>query len=78
MVRELIRAIQELRKTEGLMPSDRIALTIKAPKEGEQMIKVYKAEIMRTTGADSLEIGETDGTAVTVDGAEYKIRIEKR
>ena len=78
MVRELIRAIQELRKTEGLMPSDRIALTIGVSEEGARIIAAGKADILRATGADSLDVGKADGTAVTVDGAEYKIRIEKR
>ncbi len=78
MARELIRGIQELRKTEGLVPNDRIALVIRAPKEGEVMIDAHKTEIMRTTGADALSFGDNNGTTVTIDGVEYIISLEKK
>jgi isoleucyl-tRNA synthetase len=78
MAREFIRAVQDLRKTEGLTPGDRIALIVHAPEEGKAMIEMHKTEIVRAVGADSLEFGETDGAAVTIEGAEYKIRIEKK
>ncbi|MBI4086826.1 class I tRNA ligase family protein [Candidatus Kaiserbacteria bacterium] len=78
MARELMRAIQELRKTEGLAPSDRIALIIKAPEEGKTMIETHRADIMRTTGADVLLLADTEGTPVTIDGAQYVVRVEKK
>jgi isoleucyl-tRNA synthetase len=76
MARELIRGIQELRKTEELVPSDRIALTVEAPKEGEVMIEAHRAEIMRATGADALTLGETNDMVTISEN--IAISIEKK
>ncbi len=48
-IRELIRAIQDLRKKEGLTVSDRVALLLEADKEAESLVSKYKQEIMKVT-----------------------------
>ncbi|OHA58964.1 MAG: hypothetical protein A2571_01140 [Candidatus Vogelbacteria bacterium RIFOXYD1_FULL_44_32] len=53
-VRELMREIQDLRKERGLLPSDRINLVIATAAAGQTIVEKFKAEILKTVGADSL------------------------
>ena len=73
-----MRAIQDLRKKQGLMPGDRIALAIKTSGEGKRVLEERKAEIMRTTGADDLVLEETKGASILIEGMEYVIALKKR
>ena len=61
-----------------MVPKDRILISMHVPKEGTTMIEVHKTEIMRTTGTDALTLKETDGAMITVDGASYIVKIEKK
>lgn len=58
-VRELMRAIQEARKTAGLAPQDRVVLTIDATAEAFASINQFSSLIMKTVGATSIEAGVT-------------------
>jgi isoleucyl-tRNA synthetase len=49
MVREVIRAIQDLRKEAGLTVNDRVVLIVGTDEEGNNFVKKNKAEIMRVT-----------------------------
>ena len=56
-VRDLIRAIQDLRKKAALNPSDRVTLTI--PEAQRPLVEKYAKEIMDTVGAGSHSFGDT-------------------
>ncbi len=58
-VRELMRAIQEARKTAGLAPQDRVVLTIDATAETFASINQFSSLIMKTVGATSIVPGQT-------------------
>jgi len=58
-LRDLIRLVQDMRKKQGLEPSDRILLTV--PQEKTSLIEKYHAEFTKTTGADSVRGGEDFG-----------------
>jgi valyl-tRNA synthetase len=49
MVREVIRAIQDLRKESGLTVNDRVILIVGTDEEGSKFAEKNKAEIMRAT-----------------------------
>jgi isoleucyl-tRNA synthetase len=49
MVREVIRAIQDLRKEAGLTVNDRVVLIVGTDEEGNNFVEKNKAEIMRVT-----------------------------
>jgi isoleucyl-tRNA synthetase len=75
-VREVIRAIQDMRKAAGLSPSDRITLHIDGDGAGKELVISAKEEIMKTVSAD--QITETvfeGGTEVPLDGSTIRIKI---
>jgi isoleucyl-tRNA synthetase len=77
-VRELIRAIQELRKTEKLNPSDSVSLKIKTEQKGRDLVKKFEVEIKKTTLLKSVLFEEIEGaTIVKVDDLTFELRINK-
>ncbi len=73
--RELVRGVQELRKTGGLTPSDRVTITI-AP-EAESLLITFMEDFKKTVLADSVAFADNDGTEVKAGEKTYKVRIEK-
>lgn len=79
MVREVIRHIQNARKTAGLNVDDRIKLTVESvDDEVVQAITEFSDEIARETLSTDLILGkDRQSTTVTVDGKQLTIKIEK-
>jgi len=69
MARELVRAIQDLRKKSGFSPQDKINLMIETDELGEKFIKNFENEIKK--GTNSVEI-----KFVKIEGKETKPRTE--
>jgi len=87
MVRELTRAIQELRKQEKLSPSDIVSLKIKTDQAGKDLIKRFESEIKKTTLLKNISLSESvsgadfeeieGGSAIKVDDLNFEIKINK-
>lgn len=75
--RELVRAIQEMRKKEGLSPSDMIILEIATNTEGQGIIKKWQSELMKIVGASEVKITENEGVEVKIDHLVFKILLNK-
>ncbi len=75
--RELVRAIQDMRKKEGLNPGDVITLKIETSEEGQGIIKKFEEELKRVVGAKEVKIGETKGTEVKIDELVFKVNMVK-
>ncbi|MEI6660176.1 MAG: class I tRNA ligase family protein, partial [bacterium] len=75
--RELVRALQDMRKKMGLNASDAILLTIETSVEGQEMLNQFKVEMMKTVGAQELKIAENAGTEVKIDELVFKVKIRK-
>lgn len=73
--RELVRAIQDMRKEAKLTPSDVIELKIETSKEGEDLINKYKPDLLKVVGAKDLNFSENKGTEVKIDELVFKISI---
>jgi len=73
--RELVRAIQDMRKDAKLTPSDVITLTIGTSKEGEDLINKFKTDLLKTVGAKEIKIYENTGTEIKIDELIFKISI---
>ena len=75
--RELVRGVQDLRKKEGLTPSDVVTLTLSS--NAKEIVASFETEMKKTVLAreivfvDSLENGE----AIPVAGATVLARVEK-
>jgi len=75
MVREMTRAIQDLRKKKGLVPSDEIELSIETNKSGEEFIKKFEGEIKKATNVKSIKFSENDGVEIKINELSFKIKI---
>ena len=73
-VRELIRNIQEMRKTQGLEAKDRITLILQTSDGGEALVTQFKTEITKVVGADDITFGNAEGSEVK--GGEHSFTVE--
>ncbi len=73
--RELVRAIQDMRKGAKLAPSDVIALSIVTNIEGQELINKFKSELLKTVGASEIKIAENQGIEVKIDELVFLISI---
>ena len=77
-VRELIRAIQELRKQEKLNPGDAVSLKVKTDRVGESLIKKFESEIKQITMIKAFSFGEADNmTEIKIDELALGLKILK-
>ncbi len=75
-VRELIRAIQELRKTSGLQMGEKASLAVEVASGGEALINKFKEEISKIAGLKEIKFTKTDGEEIKVDNLVFKLKIK--
>lgn len=75
--REFIRAVQDMRKTAGLQPSDRITLSVQASDGGEAIVKNFQTEIQKVVGADEVVFGDTEGAELTAGEHSFTVSIKQ-
>jgi isoleucyl-tRNA synthetase len=76
-VRELMRAVQGRRKTEGLLPQDAIILTVSTSETGRLAIEANRDMLVKTVGASELVFADTDGEVVATDTEQFTFTIAK-
>ena len=75
--RELVRAIQDLRKTTGLMPEDRIVLTITTDTVGQELVNQFMNDLKKTVGASEVVFGKTEGDDLKIDDLMFGVKITR-
>lgn len=75
--RELIRAIQDIRKKDGLNPNDIIILEIFSSKDGEEILNKFRNEMMKTIVAKDIQLKDNEGVKITVSDIEFKVNLIK-
>ena len=75
--RELLRAIQDMRKKAGLTPSDVITLSVETNEEGKKLIQKFENEIKKIALSEKIEFKQNDGQEVKIDNLSFKISIQK-
>jgi isoleucyl-tRNA synthetase len=75
MVRELIRAIQDLRKEKGLSVSDKTALTIETDGASKSFIEKNKGELIATCTLSDISFGDVVGKAILVGDLSLKLKL---
>ncbi len=75
--REFLRAVQDLRKKENLIPSDMINLFIEVNNEGENLINKFESDFKKVAGIKEIEFSQNDGTEIKVGELIFKIKIQK-
>jgi len=75
--RELVRAIQDMRKKNGLNPNDIINLEISTSKEGEEFINKWQKELLKSVGAKDIQIKDISGNKIKISDLEFVINVVK-
>jgi isoleucyl-tRNA synthetase len=77
--REIVRAVQEARRSAGLDVSDRIVLSLEAAGEVAQALHTHAATITGETLAVELreEVGDDDAQTVEIDGSVVRIGVRR-
>ncbi|KKP74674.1 MAG: Isoleucine-tRNA ligase [Parcubacteria group bacterium GW2011_GWC1_35_21] len=75
--RELVRAVQDMRKKIGLTPNDVISLVIETNDIGKKLIQKFEVELLKIVLASKIEFKENDGEETKIDELVFKIRIKK-
>ena len=75
--RELVRAIQDIRKKEGLTPSDVIILSLETNDEGKELVEKFEVEIKKTVLASEIKIEKKGGEEVKINDLVFKINVQK-
>ncbi|MEK7641930.1 MAG: class I tRNA ligase family protein [Patescibacteria group bacterium] len=73
MVRELIRAVQDLRKEKGLSVSDKAALTIETDDAGKTFIEKNKAQVLATCTISDISFGTAQGIEIPIGDLKVKL-----
>jgi len=75
--RELIRALQALRKKIGLTPSDIIALAFETNEIGKKLIQKFEVDMKKTVLVSKIEFKENDGEEIKIDNLVFRAKIDK-
>ena len=75
--RELVRAIQDMRKKAGLTPSDIISLSIETDEIGKSLIKKFEADFKKTILVQEILFESNGSEEIIVDTLSFKIMIKK-
>jgi isoleucyl-tRNA synthetase len=74
--RELIRAIQDLRKQKGLKPQDAISLLVETDENGREFLNSVAEEIKKPTNISGIIFETNDGTELLIGEMKFKISIK--
>ncbi|MBI5798835.1 MAG: class I tRNA ligase family protein [Candidatus Yonathbacteria bacterium] len=75
--RDLVRLVQEQRKTAKLNPSDMIVLCVKTDAQGKSLVEVFIDELKKVALVREVVFGEVSGEAVDIDGIQFVIALAK-
>ena len=75
--RELLRAIQDIRKKNGLNPNDVVTLVVNTNKEEQKFINTFSKELMKAVGVKAILFKENNGGEIKISELVFKIGIEK-
>ena len=75
--RELVRAVQDIRKKMGLTPSDIVVLIIETGDEGKKLIRKFETELLKVVLASKIEFKQNEGESIKIDNLVFKINLNK-
>ncbi len=75
--RELVRAIQDIRKKNGLNPSDIVTIVADTNSKGQELVNEFKTELMKAVSAKDIQMKENSGEEMKIGEFSFKILIEK-
>lgn len=76
-IREIIRAVQDLRKQKNLVPSDIIKLSVETDEKGKEFVNSIFNEIKKPTNISEIIFGSNDGEELKIGEMILKISLVK-
>ncbi|HWC57328.1 MAG TPA: class I tRNA ligase family protein [Candidatus Paceibacterota bacterium] len=73
--RELVRAVQDLRKENGLTPQDMIMLTISL--QARPVVEPFLDDFKKTILASTVDFADNDGSEIKIDKMSLRVTIKK-
>lgn len=75
MVRDFLRHVQQLRKSQKLTPNDKPTLLINTDSEIQYLVEENLEEIKKTAQLSAISFGETEGEEVSLGGSKVMLSI---
>ncbi|MFA6257061.1 MAG: class I tRNA ligase family protein [Candidatus Paceibacterota bacterium] len=75
--RELVRALQELRKKTGLTPSDTVKLIIDTNTAGQELVGKFETDLKKTVLASEIKFAHNDGEEIKINNLIFRAKVEK-
>ena len=75
--RELVRALQDMRKKMGLTPSDVVTITFETNEEGKKLVQKFEADMKKTVLISKIEFENNGGQEIKIDEMVFKVKIQK-
>jgi isoleucyl-tRNA synthetase len=75
--RELVRALQDIRKKIGLTPSDVVSVVFETNEKGKKLIQKFEADMKKTVLISKIEFKNNSGEEIKIDDLLFKVKIEK-
>ncbi|MBP9711843.1 MAG: class I tRNA ligase family protein [Candidatus Pacebacteria bacterium] len=75
--RELVRALQDMRKKMGLTPSEVVTLSISTTPVGQKLVEKFETEIKKTVLVSKIEYRENDSEVIKIGDLAFKVKISK-
>ena len=75
--RELLRTLQDLRKKQGLTPSDTVALSFEIDAAGRELVQKFESDIKKTVLASKIEFQNNEGVEIKAGDLVFKVKIDK-
>jgi isoleucyl-tRNA synthetase len=74
-LREFVRYIQDLRKKEGLFPSQKVNLIVYTGETGKAFIGMFEQEFKNSVSVNDISFGATEGERIKVGDLEFIVKI---
>ncbi|KKR74853.1 MAG: Isoleucine-tRNA ligase [Candidatus Nomurabacteria bacterium GW2011_GWA1_40_8] len=75
--RELLRALQDMRKKMGLTPNDVISINFETDHIGKKLIQKFETDMKKTVLVSEIHFKKNDGEEVKIDDLVFKVKIVK-
>lgn len=75
--REFVRALQEVRKQNGLIPGEIVSLIIQADESGQGLVNKYKDQLSSTVGIRDISFEDNKGSQILVDDMTFVVSLVK-
>ncbi len=75
--RELLRAVQDMRKNQGLTPSDVVVLSVETSDVGRKLIEKFETDMKKVVLASKIEFKNNDGEEIKINELVFKVKLYK-